>query len=70
MSTLVESWISWFVASIFGLGRADDLSILLAWPQRILFCVFYVGWLDGLLGVIGMINLLVMKWIIPEKFPA
>ena len=41
MSTLVESWISWFVASIFGLGRA------------VVLCVKHVGWLDGLLGVAG-----------------
>jgi len=28
---------------------------------------FYVGLLDGLLGVAGMIMKLVMKWIIPEN---
>jgi len=31
---------------------------------------FYVGLLDGLLGVAGMIDLIVSQWIIPEKFPA
>ena len=28
---------------------------------------FYVGLLDGLLGVAGMMTLLVGQWIIPEK---
>ena len=28
---------------------------------------FYVGLLDGLLGVAGMMTLLVMDWIIPEN---
>jgi len=28
---------------------------------------FNVGWLDGLLGVAGMICLIVSQWIIPEN---
>jgi len=35
--------------------------------NQILTGAFYVGLLDGLLGVAGMMKLLVMDWIIPEN---
>ena len=37
------------------------------WLSHALTGAFYVGLLDGLLGVAGMMTLLVMKWIIPEN---
>jgi len=40
-------------------GRCSDS---LGWCVR----AFYVGWLDGLLGVAGMMKLIVSQWIIPE----
>ena len=36
-------------------------------PESTLTGAFYVGLLDGLLGVAGMMKLIVSQWIIPES---
>ena len=46
--------------------ETDDLNYSARWTQT---GAFYVGLLDGLLGVAGMIMNTVSQWIIPVKIP-